>query len=72
MPITELKVLPSTESSPEEHYYRIETSVINGKQTTVRFKTEQDYNSSLAIGEEIVLLAKKLYPEKYANIRSNI
>jgi hypothetical protein len=72
MPITELKILPITPPSPEGQYYRTETVVINGKQTTVKFKTEEDYKNSLVIGEEIALLAKKLYPEKYTNIRSNV
>lgn len=67
MPITELKVLPQIVPSQEERYYKTEQATINGKQKTVGFKTEEDYKRSLVIGEEIVLLAKKLYPEKYSD-----
>ena len=72
MSLTELKVSPLSIPSPEDRYYKTESAIIDGKQTIVRFKTEDDYKRSLIIGEEIALLAKKLYPEKYANIGNNI
>ena len=72
MPLTELKTTPISVSSPEEHFFKTETTVIDDRQTIVRFRTENDYKKSLIIGEEIMSMAKRLYPEKYANSRNNI